>query len=93
MCVYEYIEEVVELNFLEKQPVRSLCVCHSRRWISAVSLRGAEGQPLFIQEKGVFWVEPQSEACQIIITAKVSHANNTPAGRASHLAYPSPVYS
>lgn len=58
-------------------------MCHSRRWISAVSIHGAEGQPLFIQEKRVFWVEPQTEACQIIITAKVSHTNNTPAGRAS----------
>lgn len=57
--------------------------CHSRRWISAVSLHSAEGQPSLSQEKGVFWVEPQKEACQMIITARDSSTNNTPEGRAS----------
>lgn len=53
MCVH--LESVLELNFLHKQPLRSLCVTLDGGLTSKVC--GAEGQPLFTQEKRVFWVE------------------------------------
>lgn len=54
------------------------CVCHSRRWISAVSLLSAGEQPSLSQdEKRCLELNQGSEAWRIIITAEVRDANNT----------------
>lgn len=61
MCVN--LESILELNFLHKQPLRSLCVTLDGGLTSKVC--SAEGQPLFTQEKRVFWVEwPPVEAAR-----------------------------
>lgn len=69
---------VLELNFLHKQPLRSLCVTLDGGLMSKVC-RALKGSPYSRRKKECFGLN-SSEGCQVLTTAVVRHTYSAAAG-------------
>lgn len=84
--MWVHIESVLELGFIHKQPLRSLCATLDGR-LTLKACAALKGSPYSPRRKECFG-RSSSEVCQTLTTAKVPHTCKAAAGACFTTSFP-----